>query len=152
MFQFARALVDGDWHHERSYDPSRIADPAFVALWRKVTTVEDDEWNRRFDSPPPLEKDHGARAVVTYDDGRIIEDELAVANSHPRGATPWARQDYERKLRILTEELVTEAERTRFLAVAHGLASLPAGSLRSLTVSLSRDQIADGPRGLFDRR
>ncbi len=152
MFQFARALVDGDWHHERSYDPARIADPAFVALWRKVTTVEDDEWNRRFDSPPPLEKDHGARAVVTYDDGRTIEDELAVANSHPRCATPWARQDYERKLRILTEELVDEGERARFLETVHGLASLPAGGLRSLTVSLSPDRVADGPRGLFDRR
>lgn len=150
MFQFARALVDGEWHHERSYEPARIADPAFVALWRKVTTVEDDEWNRRFDSPPPLEKDHGARAVVMYDDGRVIEDELPVANSHPRGATPWIRRDYEHKLQILTKGQVADAEHTRFLKVVRSLDSLPAGKLRSLTVSLSTDRLSDGPRGLFD--
>ncbi len=151
MFQFARALVDGEWHHERSYDPARIADPAFVALWRKVVTVEDDEWNRRFDDPPPLEKDHGARAVITYEDGRVMEDELPVANCHPRGARPWTRADYERKLCLLTEDLATESERERFLDVAHGLANLPAGELRSLTITLPANRVADGPRGLFDR-
>jgi 2-methylcitrate dehydratase len=87
-FQFARALVDGFWHHDTSYDPDRISDPAFVALWRRVETVEDDEWNRRFDTARPLDKHHGARAVLTFGDGRRIEEELAVADSHPCGSAP----------------------------------------------------------------
>ena len=91
MFIFAVALQDGTWHHERSYDPVRVHRPDTVRLWRKIRTLEDPEWTRRFEVPPPLDKDHGARVVVTFEDGRELVDEIAVADAHPRGARPFAR-------------------------------------------------------------
>lgn len=151
MFLFARALVDGGWDHHRSYDPKRLADPDFVRLWHTVTTVEDPIWNERFDQPPPLDKAHGARAVITYDDGVVIEDELLVADSHPRGTSPWQRADYERKFVDLTATLATEAEQSRFLKAAASLAILPLASLVSLNVALPAGSLATPPKGLFDR-
>ncbi|MBW0014608.1 MmgE/PrpD family protein, partial [Mycobacterium sp.] len=47
---FAVALQDGGWHHERSYAPERARRPDTVALWRKISTVEDPEWTRRYHS------------------------------------------------------------------------------------------------------
>ncbi len=152
MFIFARALVDGEWHHERSYDPQRISDPDFVALWQKVVTVEDDEWNRRFDEPGPLDKDHGARAVITYEDGSVVEEELAVANAHPRGATPWKRADYEYKLRTLAAGILPKEETARFLATADRLLSSSGpGTLMSLTVEAPQGTLKEAVQGIFDR-
>lgn len=151
MFQFARALWDGFWHHERSYDPRLIADPDFVALWRKVTTVEDAEWNRRFDMREGLEKDHGLTAVVTLADGTVVEDELAVADAHPRGARPWTRADYEAKFATLTADLVAEEEAARFLGAARALPHLAAGGLAALNVAVPPERVEPGPPGLFER-
>ncbi|MCW5820331.1 MAG: MmgE/PrpD family protein, partial [Trueperaceae bacterium] len=47
MYIFAVALQDRAWHHERSYAPERAQRPDTVRLWRKVGTVEDEEWTRR---------------------------------------------------------------------------------------------------------
>jgi 2-methylcitrate dehydratase len=149
-FQFARALVDGFWHHDDSYDRARMADPAFVALWRGVETVDDPEWNRRFDSRAPLEKDHGARAVVTFDDGRVMEEEIAVADSHPRGASPWGPSDYAGKFERLAEPFVDSAERARFLESATAAMDLPAGSLAALGVEARPGFLVEGARGLFE--
>ncbi|MEM9781011.1 MAG: MmgE/PrpD family protein [Pseudomonadota bacterium] len=151
MFIFARALWDGWWHHERSYDPTAIAAPDFVSLWRRVTTVEDADWNERFDRRDGLEKDHGLRAVVTFEDGRIVEDEIAVADSHPRGAAPWTRSDYERKFETLTADLVPAGERARFLEAAARLRLIPAGRLDTLAVTVPESAIERGAPGLFDR-
>ncbi len=149
-FQFARALVDGDWHHDRSYDVTLISDPAFVALWGKVCTVDDADWNRRFDTSAPLDKDHGARAVITFADGRVIDEELAVADSHPRGRTPWGPDDYAQKFHTLAAPLVPPAERARFLDAAWRTASLPRGQLMALGLSAGPGLLIDGPAGLFD--
>ena len=91
-----------------------------VALWRKVHTVSDPEWTRAFTDPAPLDKAHGARVVVTYDDGTTLEDELRVANAHPRGQRPWRVEDYRRKFRRLADR-VAETEAERFLDLVQGL-------------------------------
>ena len=44
---FTVALQDGAWHHADSYSSERAHRPDTVALWQKVTTVEDEEWTRR---------------------------------------------------------------------------------------------------------
>ena len=150
-FQFARALVDGSWHHDDSYDPERIAQPGFVALWRKVSTVEDDEWNRRFEAASPLGRDHGARAVITFDDGSVLSEEIAVADSHPRGAAPWGPADYAAKFETLAEPFAGPDERARFLDVAQRMLSLPAGGLSALAVTAAPGRLVEGPRGLFER-
>ena len=150
-FQFARALVDGWWHHDRSYDPVRIADPAFVTLWRKVQTVEDAGWNRRFDAALPLDKAHGARAVIQLAGGRIVEQELAVADSHPRGAAPWGAEAYRAKFRTLSDGLVSPAAADAFLAAADGLMGLSASALADLGIEADLTPVAPGPAGLFEQ-
>lgn len=150
-FQFARALVDGHWHHDHSYDPARIATPEFVALWRRVETVEDPEWNQRFDTAAPLDKAHGARAVVRLLNGDVREDELAVADSHPRGAAPWDQQDYIGKFNTLTAPFVSQAQSSAFLEQAKTLATLSAEQLFALGIVADLVPLEDSPAGLFER-
>jgi 2-methylcitrate dehydratase len=151
MYIFTVALQDGCWDHEASYAPERAAREDTVRLWRKVRTVEDAEWSSRFSEPAPLDKDHGARVVVAFEDGSILEEEVAVADAHPRGARPFARDDYVAKFHRLTRDLVEPAEAQRFL---EAVASLPTGKLNDLsavTVSLPKERLAQPPRsGLFD--
>ena len=151
MYIFTVALQDGRWDHETSYLPQRAARPDTVRLWRKVRTIEDPEWTRRFTEPAPLDKDHGARVVVTFKDGTRLEEEIAVADAHPRGARPFAREDYVRKFQVLAGRLVEPAECERFLTAAAGLLSDPAADLGAVTVSLPADRLVRPPRvGLFD--
>jgi 2-methylcitrate dehydratase len=137
MFIFAVALQDGDWHHERSYAPTRVRRPDTVRLWQKVRTVEDQEWNRRYELPASLEKDHGARAVITLANGeRLIE--IAVADAHPRGARPFGRSAYLRKFETLLEGVVEAEERSRYLERVQRLPELAKDQLRSLNVGAAR--------------
>ncbi len=48
----------------RSYAPERAGRPDTVALWHKVTTVEDPEWTRRYHSNDPAEKAFGGRVEI----------------------------------------------------------------------------------------
>ena len=56
MYIFAVALEDGGWHHERSYAPERAGREQTIALWHKISTVEDPEWTRRYHSHDPQRK------------------------------------------------------------------------------------------------
>jgi 2-methylcitrate dehydratase len=150
MFQFAVALEDGVWHHERSYAPERVRRPGTLRLWRKIRTVEDPAWTRRYEEPPPLDKHHGARAVVTFADGRQLADELAVADAHPRGARPFARADYARKFHTLTGGLLAPGESERFLGLAARLPALTLAEVRALLPALPPEALrADSRRGIF---
>jgi len=93
MFAFAVALQDGEWHHVRSYLPERVRRPGTVKLWQKIRTVEDPEWNRRYDEPDPLHKAHGGRVEICFKDGGRVVDEIGFPNAHPMGARPFARPD-----------------------------------------------------------
>jgi len=150
MYIFTVALQDGTWDHEASYAPERAAREDTVRLWRKVRTVEDPEWSRRFAEPAPLDKDHGARVVVAFKDGNRLEEELAVADAHPRGARPFERDDYIAKFHRLTEGLVEPQEAGRFLTAAAALTSGRSGELAGITVSLPEARLENSPsRGLF---
>ncbi|MYV50781.1 MmgE/PrpD family protein [Streptomyces sp. SID2888] len=150
---FAVALQDGTWHHERSYAPERARRPETVDLWRKITTVEDPEWTRRYHDPDPDRRAFGGRAVITLDDGTVIEDELAVADAHPAGARPFDRPAYAGKFRTLTEGIVALAEQDRFLASAEHLAELGTADLDGLFPAVDTGAVAacDAglPKGLF---
>jgi 2-methylcitrate dehydratase len=149
-FQFARALTDGHWHHDHSYAPERIAQPDFVALWGKVQTVDDAEWNRRFDVSDPMEKHHGAGAVITLADGRQIVEELAVADSHPRGRSPWDIADYIEKFHRLTASSVTRARADQFLSQVANLRRLDREAVHQLGIVADLTPALTGPRGLFE--
>ncbi len=149
---FAVALQDGGWHHERSYAPERAHRPDTVALWRKIATVEDPEWTRRYHSTDPAEVGFGARAEVRLNNGEVIVDELAVADAHPLGARPFRRPQYLQKFAELTDGVVEPAERQRFLAAVESLAELPATELGALNIVID-PRVLDGapviPPGIF---
>ncbi|MHA7219594.1 MmgE/PrpD family protein [Arthrobacter sp. MDT1-48-3] len=148
---FTVALQDGRWHHEDSYAPARAARPDTVALWHKVTTVEDPEWTRRYHSLDIAEKAFGGRVEITLTDGTVISEVIAVADAHPLGARPFARADYVAKLRMLAAGIVDDTELDRFLAAVEQLPDLPAGSLGQLNIVARPGYLdaAAAPQGLL---
>lgn len=151
MYIFAVALEDGGWHHERSYAPERANRPNTVALWHKISTVEDSEWTRRYHSHDPKEKAFGGRVVVTLKGGSIVSDELAVADAHPLGARPFKRPDYINKFRILSEGIIAAAEQDRFITAVERLASLKASELADLTFTVDAELVGShAAHGIFD--
>ncbi|WP_327117671.1 MmgE/PrpD family protein [Nocardia sp. NBC_01730] len=152
MYIFAVALQDGTWHHERSYAPERAERPDTVELWRKISTAEDPEWTHRYHSTDPTEKAFGARAEVTLKSGEVVVDELAIADAHPLGARPFAREQYIAKFRTLAEGVIAPSEQDRFLDLAQRTAELSAAELSQLSFTVSDEVLARAPRlpkGLF---
>ncbi|MBB6011848.1 2-methylcitrate dehydratase [Aquamicrobium lusatiense] len=151
MYIFAVALEDGGWHHERSYAPERANRSETVALWHKISTVEDPEWTRRYHSHDPKEKAFGGRVTVTLQDGSVIEDELAIADAHPLGARPFTRPDYVNKFRTLAEGVVEKAEQDRFIATVERLLELKPEELSGLTFTVAQDKLGPAAAtGIFD--
>jgi 2-methylcitrate dehydratase len=147
----AVALQDGTWHHVDSYAPERAARPDTVALWRKITTEEDPEWTRRYHSLDLAEKAFGGEMVISLADGSELREQIAVADAHPLGARPFAREQYVQKFRALAEGVLEEREVARFLDAAENLADLPAGELGRLGI-LAAPGVVDpsaAPKGLF---
>jgi len=142
---FTVALQDGEWHHERSYAPERAARPDTVTLWNRVTTVEDPEWTRRYHSNDIAEKAFGGRVEIELTDGSRIVDEIAVADAHPLGARPFAREQYVAKFRMLADGVIAPSEIERFLDAAQDLPNLT--DLSGLT--LSGPFTAVTPKGIF---
>jgi len=90
--------------------------------------------------------------VIELNDGELLEDELAVANAHPSGKSPFARPDYIRKFDTLTEGLVEAAERDRFLGLCDRLPELSSEEVLQLNVQLSVDAVQGTERdtkGIF---
>ncbi|WP_298228551.1 MmgE/PrpD family protein [Gryllotalpicola sp.] len=148
---FTVALQDGEFDHNTSYDPARAARADTVALWRKVTTVEDPEWTRRYHSLDPKEQAFGGAIEVKLTDGTTFRDEIAVADAHPLGAKPFAREDYIGKFRTLAGPVLEPAEIERFLDVAQRLPALNADELGRLTFTAAPGVLASVPAttGLF---
>ena len=152
MYIFAVALQDRGWHHERSYAPERAARPDTVALWHKIRTVEDPEWTRRYHSRDPKEKAFGGRVVITFEDGSVLEDEIAFADAHPLGARPFKRENYVSKFRELADGIVTRAEQDRFLDLVMRLPKLTAEELIGLTFTVDPARLGQvASRGIFDQ-
>ena len=148
---FTVALQDGSWHHVDSYAPERARRADTVELWNKVSTVEDAEWTRRYHSLDIAEKAFGGSVEITLNDGTVITDEIAVADAHPLGARPFARQQYINKFRTLAAGLVAEEEIERFLAAAESLPDLGPGELDQLNITAAPGVIdlSNAPTGLF---
>ncbi|WP_295844140.1 MmgE/PrpD family protein [uncultured Microbacterium sp.] len=148
---FAVALQDGAWHHVDSYTPERAGRADTVELWHKVTTAEDAEWTRRYHSEDPNEKAFGGRVVITLTDGSTVEDEIAVADAHPLGARPFAREDYVRKFRLLAEPVLQPDEIERFLELVQRLPELTPAEVMQLSIVAKPGvlALAPAPKGLF---
>lgn len=148
---FAVALQDGGWHHVDSYLPERAARPDTVELWHKITTAEDAEWTRRYHSEDPDEKAFGGRVEITLSDGTVLTDEIAVADAHPLGARPFARENYVAKFRLLAEPVLAPEEIERFLGLAERLPELTAAEVQQLNIVAAAGVLASvpSPKGLF---
>ena len=148
---FAVALQDGGWHHVDSYLPERAARPDTVELWHKITTAEDAEWTRRYHSEDPDEKAFGGRVEITLHDGTVLTDEIAVADAHPLGARPFARENYIAKFRLLAEPVLAPEEIERFLGLAERLPELTAAEVQQLNIVAAAGVLASvaTPKGLF---
>jgi 2-methylcitrate dehydratase len=152
MYIFAVALEDGGWHHQKSYAPERTARPETIALWHKISTVEDVSWTKRYHSHDPKEKAFGGRVVVTLKDGTVVRDEMAVADAHPLGARPFARPQYIAKFRSLCDGVVAPKEQDRFLALVERLPELKSEELAGLTFTTDPAQLGTtASAGIFDR-
>jgi len=145
---FTVALQDGAWDHVDSYAPERAGREDTVALWNKVTTVEDPEWTRRYHSLDLDEKAFGGRVEITLSDGSTVVDEIAVADAHPMGARPFGREEYIAKFRKLAEGKVAPEEIERFLTAVQSLDQLGAGELDQLNITASV-RLEQSPKGLF---
>ncbi|WP_432519496.1 MmgE/PrpD family protein [Kineococcus sp. SYSU DK006] len=150
-YVFAVALQDGGWHHVDSYAPERARRPDTVALWRKVSTVEDPAWTARYHATDPAQKAFGARVVATLADGSAVVDEIAVADAHPLGAHPFTRVQYEAKFATLADGVLTAGEVRRFTDLARRLPELDAAGVRGLGIVAAPGllETAPPPTGLF---
>lgn len=148
---FAVALQDGGWHHVDSYTPERAGRADTVALWQKVTTAEDPEWTRRYHSEDPDEKAFGGRVEIELVDGRRIVDEIVVADAHPLGARPFAREHYIAKFRLLAAPVLEPAEIERFLELVQRLPELTADEVREINITARPGlfELDAAPKGLF---
>ena len=152
MFIFAAALHTGFWHHVRSYAPEVARHPDVVALWQKIRTAEDPAWTTRYHATDPNQKAFGGRVEITFADGRKLTDEIAVADAHPLGARPFAREGYIRKFQTLTGELISKDESDRFLTAAQRLPELKPAQLAELNLALPAGRLTCAvrdQRGIF---
>jgi len=88
---------------------------------------------------------------ITLTDGTVITDEIAVADAHPLGARPFAREQYINKFRTLAAGLVEETEIERFLTAVERVTELGPGELDQLNITAAPGIIdpSNAPKGLF---
>lgn len=78
MYIFAVALLDGRWHHVKSYAPEKAKAPETVKLWQKIRTVEDPQWTAAYHDPNPDKKCFGGKVEIIFKNGEKLVDELVL--------------------------------------------------------------------------
>ncbi|MDP7101064.1 MAG: MmgE/PrpD family protein [Rhodospirillales bacterium] len=152
MYILAVALQDGEWHHVRSYTPKRAQREDTVKLWHSISTEEDPAWTARYHDPDPDKRAFGGRLEVTLKSGEKIVDELAVANAHPAGARPFARENYINKFKTLTKGIISNTESIRFLDLVQNLPDLDTAGVGEINVQVDAidvDSNAPNTKGIF---
>ncbi|MEC9208268.1 MAG: MmgE/PrpD family protein, partial [Pseudomonadota bacterium] len=117
-----------------------------------ISTVEDPKWTDRYHHPDPKQRAFGGRVEINMKDGSKLEDELAVADAHPEGARPFARDNYINKFNMLVEGYISEEERKRFLDTVQRLPELSANELGHLHITLDNAVLKNSSRdqkGIF---
>ena len=121
-----------------------------MALWRKIATAEDPQWTRRYHDPDPAKRAFGGRVEITMTDGATITDEIAVADAHPAGARPFAREQYTAKFRTLAEGVIALAAQNRFLDAVTRLPELDAAEVAGLALpGIAEETEQPETRGIF---
>lgn len=152
MYIFAVALEDGEWHHVKSYEPSRAQRSETVELWKKIETIEDPRWTALYHEQDPDKKAFGGKVIITMKDGSTVEGELERANAHTAGARPFVRENYIHKFDTLTNGLITKEERDRFINLVQRLPELTAAEVMELNVQMPLETVKPNTRderGIF---
>lgn len=91
-----------------------------------------------------------AKVVVRMENGTIIEDEQGIANAHPFGSRPFARDDYIGKFLTLTESILDKTESDRFLDLVQRLPDLDANEVLALNPVAPQGYLDEnGLKGIF---
>ena len=70
-----------------------------------------------------------------------VTEELERADAHPYGARPFKRENYIKKFKILTDEILSKKESERFLKTVQNLKYLKNGQLNKLNIEVSNKKI-----------
>ena len=141
MYIFAVALEDGKWHHINSYTPERAHKKSTVDLWKKIKTFEDKKWTKKYHDSNPKKKCFGGRVTIKMKDGSKIEDQLGIADAHPNGKRPFKREDYIKKFKTLTSNMISDDESDRFLNDVQSLKKINKSELHKLNIEIISQSI-----------
>jgi len=141
MYIFAVALEDGKWHHIDSYTPERAHKKSTVNLWKKIKTFEDKKWTKKYHDSNPKKKCFGGRVTIKMKDGSKIEDQLGIADAHPNGKRPFKREDYIKKFKTLTSNMISDDESDRFLNDVQSLKKINKSELHKLNIEIISQSI-----------
>ena len=141
MYIFAVALEDGKWHHINSYTPERAHKKSTVDLWKKIKTFEDKKWTKKYHDSNPKKKCFGGRVTIKMKDGSKIEDQLGIADAHPNGKRPFKREDYIKKFKTLTSNMISDDESNRFLNDVQSLKKISKSELHKLNIEIISQSI-----------
>ena len=139
MYIFAVALEDGIWHHVDSYTSKRANTKSTVELWKKIKTFEDKKWTKKYHDPNPNKKCFGGKVFIKMKDGSKISEEIGVADAHPNGKSPFKREDYIKKFKTLTNDIIETDESKRFLNDVQNLRNLGKSELQKLNLKVKSD-------------
>ncbi len=146
MYIFAVALEDGAWHHIKSYTPQRARRKSTVKLWRKIVTKENKKWTKKYHDKNPKKKCFGGKVIVKMKNGSVISEEINVADAHPAGKRPFAREEYINKFKTLTGGIISKKESARFLRLVQNLRRLKASDLKGLNIEVL-PKVKSRPKG-----
>ena len=136
MYIFAVALEDGKWHHVNSYTPERAHKKSTVEIWQKIKTFEDKKWTKKYHEPNPKKKCFGGRVIIMMKDRSKIEDQLGVADAHHNGKRPFKREDYIKKFKTLTVNMIDNNESEKFLNIVQDLRKINKSELHKLNIEI----------------
>ncbi len=141
MYIFAVALEDASWHHVKSYNKTRSNRKSTIKIWNSIKTHEDKKWTKKYHDPNPKNKSFGAKVVVTMNNGKKFTEQLDKADAHPYGSRPFKRENYIKKFNVLTNNIITNKERNRFLKSVQNLRKIKSGHLYNLNLEVRPKQL-----------
>ena len=150
MYIFAVALEDADWHHVKSYTKARANRKSTIKIWRSIRTHEDKKWTRKYHDPNPKKKSFGAKVIITMKNGKKISEQLERADAHPYGSRPFKRNDYIKKFKDLTNNILSHKESKRFINIVQKLKNLKKGQLTKLNIVVDKKYLKKNNKlGIF---
>ena len=151
MYIFAVALEDGTWHHIKSYTPQRARKKSTVNLWRKISTTEKSKWTKKYHNKNPAKRSFGGKVIIKMKNGKVISDEIEVADAHPSGLRPFKRQEYINKFRTLTDGLISKSETDRFLHLVQNLRRLSFRDVMEINPKMIQSKVKNklANKGIF---